>query len=76
MSDNSGGFFFFVCLADVVAFFFGVVPAEPTAFTDTPATFFRPRPPLFFIDEDGGENGSLEVFAMMEKSSVNEVGGG
>ena len=27
------------------------------------------------VDEDGGgENGSLEVFAMMEKSSVNEVG--
>ena len=67
MSDNSGGFFFFVCLADVVAFFFGVVPAEPSAFANTPATFFRP-PPFVFIDEDGGENGSLEV--------GNEVGGG
>ena len=61
-------------MADVVVFFFGV-PAEPSAFTDSPATFFRP-PPFFFIDEDGGENGSLEVLAMMEKSSGNEVGGG
>ena len=74
MLDNSGGFFIFVCLADVVVFFFGV-PAEPSAFANTPATFFRP-PPFVFIDEDGGENGSLEVLAMMEKSSVNEVGGG
>jgi hypothetical protein len=50
------------------------VPAEPSAFADTPATFFHP-PPFFFIgaDEDGGENGSLEVFAMREKSSGNEV---
>ena len=75
MSDNSGGLFFF-CLADVVVFFFGV-PAEPSAFADTPAAFFRP-PPFFFIgaDEDGSENGSLEVFAMRDKSSGNEVGGG
>ena len=74
MLDNSGGFFFFVCLADVVVFFYGV-PAEPSAFADTPTTFFRP-PPFVFVDEDGGENGSLEVLAMMEKSSGNEVGGG
>ena len=75
MSDNSGGLFFF-CLADVVVFFFGVI-AEPSAFADTPAAFFRP-PPFFFIgaDEDGSENGSLEVFAMRDKSSGNEVGGG
>ncbi len=73
MPDNSGGLFFFVYLADVVVFFFGV-PAEPSAFANTPATFFCP-PPFFFIDEDRGENGSLEVLAMMEKSSGNEVGG-
>jgi len=42
-----------------------------------PAAFFCP-PPFFFIgaDEDGGENGSLEVFAMRDKSSGNEVGRG
>ena len=68
MLDNSRGFFFFVCLADVVVFFFGV-PAEPSAFANTPATFFRP-PPFFFIDEDGGENGSLEVLAMMERAAA------
>ena len=75
MSDNSGGLFFF-CLADVVVFFFGV-PAEPSAFANTPATFFRPSP-FFFIgaDDDGGEFGSLEVFVMREKSSGNEVGRG
>jgi hypothetical protein len=76
MSDNSGGMFF-LCLADVVVFFFGV-PEEPSALADTPAAFlFRP-PPFFFIgtDEGGGENGSLEVFAMRDKSSGNEVGGG
>jgi hypothetical protein len=76
MSVKSGGLFFF-CLADVVVFFFGV-PAEPSAFADTPAAFFR-SPPFFFIggaDEDGSENGSLEVFAMRHKSSSNEVGGG
>jgi len=63
-------------LADVV-FFFGV-PAEPAAFAtgDTPTAFFRP-PPFFFIgaDEGGGENESLEVFAMQVKGSGNEVGG-
>jgi len=64
-------------LSDVF-FFFGV-PAEPEAFAtvaDTPAAFFRP-PPFFFIgvDEGGGENGSLEVFAMRDKGSGNEVGG-
>jgi hypothetical protein len=74
ISDNSGGFFFFVCLADVVVFFFWV-PAEPSAFSNTPATFFPP-PLFFFIDEDRGENGSLGVLAMMEKSSGDEVGGG
>ena len=68
MSDNSGRLLFFVCLADVVVFFFGV-PAEPSAFANTPATFFRP-PPFFFIDEDGGENGSLEVLAMMEMAAA------
>jgi hypothetical protein len=75
MSDNSGGLFFF-CLADVVVFSFGV-PAEPSAFADIPAAFFRPSP-FFFIgaDEDGGEDGSLEVFARRDKSSGNEVGGG
>ena len=75
MSDNSGGLFFF-CLADVVVFFFGE-PAEPSVFADTPAAFFRP-PPFFFIgaDEDGSENGSLEVFAMRDKISGNEVGRG
>ncbi len=59
MSDNSGGLFF-VYLADVVVFFFEV-PAEPSAFANTPATFFRP-PPFFFIgaDEDGSENGSRQ----------------
>ena len=66
MLDNSGFFFFFVCLADVVEFFFGV-PAEPSAFANTPAIFFRP-PPFFFIDEDGNENGSLEILAMMERA--------
>ena len=79
MSDNSGGGWFFFCLAeDVVVFFvFFGVPAEQSAFADTPAAFFRP-PPFFFIgaDEDGSENGSLEVFAMRDKSSGNEVGGG
>ena len=69
MLDNSGRLLFFDCLADVVAFFFGVVPAEPSAFADSPATFFRP-PPFFFIDEDGGENGSLEVLAMMERAAA------
>ncbi len=41
------------------------------------AFLFRP-PPFFFIgtDEGGGENGSLEVFAMRDKSSGNEVRGG
>ena len=66
---NAGGFLFF-WLADVV-FFFGV-PAEPAAFAtvDTPTAFFHP-PPFFFIgaDEGGGENGSLEVFAMQDKGS-------
>ena len=63
-------------MADVVVFFFRV-PAEPSAFADTPAAFFRP-PPFFFIgaEEGGGEKGSLEVFAMTDKSSGNEVGGG
>ena len=76
MSDNSGGGLLFLCLADVVVFFFGV-PAEPSAFANTPAAFFRP-PPFFFIgaEEGGGENGSLEVFAMRDKSSGNEVGQG
>ena len=76
MSDNSGGLIFF-CLADVVVFFFGVPGAEPSAFADSPAAFFCP-PPFFLIgaDEDGSENGSLEVFAMGDKSSGNEVGGG
>ncbi len=74
MSDNLGALFFF-CLADVVVFFFGV-PAKPSAFADTPAAFFCP-PPFFLIgaDEDGSENGSLEVFAMRDRSSGNEVGG-
>jgi hypothetical protein len=74
MSDNLGGLFFF-CLADVLVFFFGV-PAEPSAFDDTPAAFFR-SPPFFFIagaEEGGDENGSLEVFVMRDKSSGNEVG--
>ncbi len=60
------------------AFLFFGVPAEPAAFAtaDTPAAFFRP-PPFFFIgaDEGGGENGSLEVLAMRDKGSGNEVGG-
>ena len=68
-SDNSGEFLLFG-LADVVFFF--RVPAEPAAFAteDTPAAFLRP-PPFFFIgaDEGGGENGSLEVFAMQDKGS-------
>ncbi len=63
---------------DVVVFFvlFGV-PAEQSAFADTPAAFFRP-PPFFFIGakEGGGEKGSLEVFAMTDKSRGNEDGGG
>jgi hypothetical protein len=70
MSDYSGGLLFF-CVADVV-FFFGV-PTEPSAFD---AVFC---PLLFFFigtDEGGGENGSLEVFAMRDKSSGNEAGGG
>jgi hypothetical protein len=82
MSDNSGGLFFFClaffCLAEVVVFFvFFGVPAEQSAFADTPAAFFCP-PPFFFIgaEEGGGEKGSLEVFAMTEKSSGNEDGGG
>ncbi len=67
----------FLCLADVF-FFFGI-PAEPAAFAtvvDTSTAFFRP-PPFFFIgaDEGGGENGSLEVFAIRDKGSGNEVGG-
>ena len=77
MSDNSGGGWFFFCL-DVVVFFvlFGV-PAEQSAFADTPAAFFRP-PPFFFIgaEEGVGEKGSLEVFAMADKSRGNEDGGG
>ncbi len=75
MSDNSGGLFFFCLAEDVVVFFW--VPAEQSAFADTPVAFFHP-PPFFFIgaDEGGGENGSLEVFAMTDKSSGNEVGGG
>jgi len=73
MSDNSGGGLLFLCLADVIVFFCGV-PAEPSALA---APFFRP-PPFFFIrtDEGGGENGSLEIFAMRDKSSSNEVGRG
>jgi hypothetical protein len=77
MSHNSGGLLFF-SLADVV-FFFGV-PAEPSAFAtvvDTPAAFFHPPPFLFIgVDEGGGENESLEVLAMRDKSSDNKVGGG
>ncbi len=63
-------------MADVVVFFVGV-PAEPSAFADTPAAFFCP-PPFFFIgaEEGGGEKGSPEVFAVTDKSSGNEVGGG
>jgi hypothetical protein len=40
-------------------------------------TFFRP-PPFFFIgaQEGVGEKGSLEVFAMTDKSRGNENGGG
>ncbi len=47
------------------------------AFADTPAAFFRP-PPFFFIgaEEGRGEKGSLEVFAMTDKSRGNEDGGG
>jgi hypothetical protein len=76
MSDNSGGGWFFFCL-DVVVFFvlFGV-PAS--VFADLPAAFFRP-PPFFFIvwaEDGGGEKGSLEVFAMTDKSRGNENGGG
>jgi hypothetical protein len=66
----------FFCLADVV-FFFGV-PAEPAAFAteDTPAAFFYP-PPFFFIgaDEGGGENGSLEVFAMRDSGQGQQQQG-
>jgi hypothetical protein len=79
MPDNSGGGWFFFCLAeDVVVFFvFFGVPAEQSAFANTPAAFFRP-PPFFFIgaEEGGGEKGSLEVFAMTDKSRGNEDGGG
>ncbi len=78
MSDNSGGLFFFCLAEDVVVFFvFFGVPAEQSAFANTPAAFFRP-PPFFFIgaEEGRGEKGSLEVFAMKEKSSGNEEGGG
>ncbi len=71
MSDNSGGGLRFLCLAYVVVFFCGV-PAEPPSALAAP--FFHP-PPFFFIgtDKGGGENGSLEVFAMRDKSSGNEV---
>ena len=76
MSDNSGGGWFFFCLDVVVFFVFFGVPAEQSAFADTPAAFFRP-PPFFFIgaDEGRGEKGSLEVFAMTDKSRGNEDGG-
>ena len=75
MSDNSGGGWVFFCLDVVVFFVFFVVPA--LAFADRPAAFFRP-PPFFFIgaQEGVGEKGSLEVFAMMDKSRGNENGGG
>ena len=80
MSDNSGGGWFFFCLDVFVFFVFFGVPAEPAAFVtvvDTPTAFFRP-PPFFFIGakEGGGEKGSLEVFAMTDKSRGNEFGGG
>ena len=68
-----------VILMLVRCFFFFGVPAEPAAFAtvaDTPAAFFRPSPFFFIgVDEGGGENGSLEVFAMRDKGSGNEVGG-
>ena len=75
MSDNSGGGWFFFCLDVFVFFVFFGVPAS--AFADTPTAFFRP-PPFFFIgaEEGRGEKGSLEVFAMTDKSRGNEFGGG